>query len=1131
MLRTLPSLALAALAVLATRPALAQPFEDIGPALGLPASAMIPTGDGLVAAASFGDLDGDGDLDMVRSGAVGGVRLYRRDGPKFVWDSAAFSAVGNTNHQGNTLFDMDGDGDLDVLVLVNGKSFLFENQGGQFTDVTATHLPTSSGWAASAVAGDLDGDGDLDLVIVRYLERLEFPLHRPCYSLVLENDGGGRFIDRTRTSGFGLVRGASFAAALVDLDGDLDLDVVLVNDFAMFTRGPSAAYGQSLWMNDGHFVFREVSKDVGFVAPVYGMGIGIADADQDGRLDMVISNIGEPAALTRQADGTFVGALAALGIGLRFERDQHIVTWNVGWEDLDGDGYLDLVLAAGHLGAASFIANADQQYSVVMRGTSRGTLAMVPKASAFSDNDHAARGLGFEDLDFDGVPDIVLAHINGRVGVYKNVGVVHRPLTLTLQPRYTGAGAAGARVVGVACGVTRTRTVVGGTRYGSSDRGVVRIAWPSPCDQPDKLASVDVRWPSGFVERVATTTGASLVLEEPSWLSIGDDAIDVDLSKHVGDITSVALAGDGLVLGALADDRERGWHASWELAEGRSEGSLDVIVDGVTWGAHPRLRKATSVPVFIDPSTPIVGRELRVVAPPRALVSWDGEVASVPESGELVLQVGLDVGPKTLEARVDLTTTKRELVVAPRFDAANSELTVRDLHVRTLAMSGVKLRLRMHLLDANGAGAAITTNDLAVRVDGVVHRDYETVQEGEWWSVRIAQETLRDGAKLELMVGDQLPFLPQVVAHIDSNDELGRLVDPLLSGCWLSESRLWANGLDVGTVYGSFVDKGGTRIPLLDVAPTWTAVNAGIVRGTPASSGATGFTATVRAGAVAGSVTPLLPGQPVPFSCPVRAGPTPTIGPAVSADATMIGSARPQVNVQTIWRITPLGADGRALGSAAHLEVEADGANVVGVDYVGYGRFEANIVPTRAPLVTLHIYDGDALLSELDVAVADADPVAEPAPEEAPEVTPEESPETAPEVGPEAAPEEGPEAAPEEGPEPTTEPMPDADPADTSVTQDDTRDTEDALSVPDTSAADTTVVGGDALTPEPDIDGPAADADSPRDAGAELAEGAVERSPARDDGCAGGPDGSLALALIALALSRAQPSLAMRRAR
>jgi len=177
-------------------------------------------------AVAFGDLDGDGDLDMYLGNAgtpsAGQDRVYRQGVGGFTDVTASSLPPLLDETYAVALGDVDGDGDLDVLVgntagagnPAGGQDRLLRNGGtGAFTDATAGNVPSLIGNTFAVSLGDVDEDGDLDAFVANYWQQ----------SRLYVNDGTGSFSDAT-TSALPSLVDFDRAVALADLDGDGDLD-------------------------------------------------------------------------------------------------------------------------------------------------------------------------------------------------------------------------------------------------------------------------------------------------------------------------------------------------------------------------------------------------------------------------------------------------------------------------------------------------------------------------------------------------------------------------------------------------------------------------------------------------------------------------------------------------------------------------------------------------------------------------------------------------------------------------------------------------------------------------------------------------------------------------------------------
>ncbi len=465
--------------------------------------------------AALFDFDNDGDLDIyfVNGSDLPGSsyltlptnRLYRNDGNTFV-DVTTQAAVGDTGYGlGCCAGDYNNDGFVDFYITNYGSNVLYRNNGdGTFTDVAEHAGVNGSQFSSGCAFVDIDIDGNLDLYVVNYVQfdpetdpactRQEIrtyctPEVLPGVSDVLYlNNGDGTFTDISEQAGINEPKGKGLGVVCGDMDNDGDIDIFVANDTTPnhFYRNNS---DKARMTEDALFSGIALSED----GQAYsGMGANLGDFDNDGYLDIVITNFQDQTnSLYHNAQGDFFDEVSfAKGIG---EKSLPFLAWGVDFVDFNNDGWQDIFIANGHIddniaeidpiGTYAqpnqlFLNNRSGNFS----GSADPTIAM-PKVS---------RGAAFGDIDNDGDIDIVVSNLKDAPTILRNHGVdTAQWLSIRLIGTHCNRDAIGARVTAVSRALTQIREVKSGSGYlsqsdlrlhfGLGDRTVVdilRVRWP-----------------------------------------------------------------------------------------------------------------------------------------------------------------------------------------------------------------------------------------------------------------------------------------------------------------------------------------------------------------------------------------------------------------------------------------------------------------------------------------------------------------------------------------------------------------------------------------------------------------------------------------------------------------------------
>jgi hypothetical protein len=308
---------------------------------------------------------------------------------------------------GAVIDDFDLDGHLDIITttfdMAGPVTFYRGKPGLQFEDASAKSRLDDQLGGLNCVAADYDGDGDKDLLILRGAWLLDDGKIR---NSLMQNDGTGRFRDVTQQAGLSQPAAPTQAACFGDFDGDGLLDLYIANESRMDQRG-DGDYPSQLFHNNGEGTFTDVASIAGVTNDRYAKGVTAGDYDNDGDLDLYVSNVG-PNRLYRN-DGNMRFTDVGPELGVTGPEGRSFACW---FFDVQNDGWLDLYVGAFDASLNDIAADAlDKPFKASpprLYLNDHGTFTDVATKAGL---EHAwlPMGAGFGDIDHDGFLDIYLA--------------------------------------------------------------------------------------------------------------------------------------------------------------------------------------------------------------------------------------------------------------------------------------------------------------------------------------------------------------------------------------------------------------------------------------------------------------------------------------------------------------------------------------------------------------------------------------------------------------------------------------------------------------------------------------------------------------------------------------------------
>jgi len=462
-------------------------------------------------------------------------RLFENDGKgnfKDVTQKAGLAGVGFDN--GVTVGDYDNDGYKDLFVGgVHGNRLYHNNGDGTFTDVTVkaglnrTDSQYGPLWSVGGAWLDVNNDGLLDLFVVNYLAwdiqnepvceaeagRRDYchpKFYKPTANQLFLNNGDGTFRDISTESGIRAHPGKGMGVGIADYDLDGLIDIFVTNDKVY----------NSLFHNKGGGKFEEVAFEAGVALTengqfISGMGVDFRDIDNDGYPDIAYAALDkETFPLFRNlTKGAFADVTETSGMT---RLSSPMAGYSPTIADFDNDGWKDIFVTRGHvqsLGYAS-IVQVEQPNTVFQNLGGMKFRALTAEAGLTAQPPRRHRGSAIGDLNGDGRLDVVATAINAPAEVWINdTAGAYYWLEFDLEGTKSNRDGIGARIKVTAGGTAQYNHVSFAAGYASSSAGPVHFG----LGRNTSADSVEIRWPSGITQEFKNVAADRVIrVKEPT---------------------------------------------------------------------------------------------------------------------------------------------------------------------------------------------------------------------------------------------------------------------------------------------------------------------------------------------------------------------------------------------------------------------------------------------------------------------------------------------------------------------------------------------------------------------------------------------------------------------------------------
>jgi len=419
--------------------------------------------------------------------------------------------------------DYDNDGSTDLFVCNAGVNALYRNNGdGTFSNVAReAGLADKPPFLLSVCAAwfDYDNDSRLDLVVSQYTywdpltdppclrnEKTEVYCSprtvKPVPHSLYHNEGNGKFRNVTAEAGFAGSLGKGMGIGIADFNQDGLLDIFVAND----------TEPNFLYVNKGKGKFEESAMVYGVAyneeaAIVSGMGCDVKDYDNDGWVDILYSNLQTQIfALFRNESGKYFEYVSPAANIEKLSR--RFSGWSNAFVDYDNDGWKDIYSSNGDV---DYLGDNAAQHDTLWQNRAGKDFQDVSEVVGkdFLRKGYQ-RGSAIGDLNDDGFPDLVVTSLNEKPRIMLNsAGNGNHWLQIDLRGRNMNRDAIGAAVTVVTASGRKLYNHVT-TSVGFMSSSDKRLHFG--LGQEKEIREIEIRWPGGAVQKL-TPTSADQVLK------------------------------------------------------------------------------------------------------------------------------------------------------------------------------------------------------------------------------------------------------------------------------------------------------------------------------------------------------------------------------------------------------------------------------------------------------------------------------------------------------------------------------------------------------------------------------------------------------------------------------------------